>query len=35
MGPALIVEPLATTVVIPGQMAQIGAVGEIVITEAT
>jgi N-methylhydantoinase A len=34
-GPALIVEPLATTLVIPGQMAQIGAVGEIVITEAT
>lgn len=33
-GPALIVEPLATTLVMPGQMAQIGAVGEIVITEA-
>ncbi|HEY6456479.1 MAG TPA: hydantoinase/oxoprolinase family protein [Steroidobacteraceae bacterium] len=35
IGPALIVEPLATTLVLPGQMAQIGAVGEIVITEAT
>ena len=33
-GPALIVEPLATTLVIPGQTARIGAVGEIVITEA-
>ena len=31
-GPALIVEPLATTLVIPGQTAQIGAIGEIVIT---
>ena len=30
-GPALIVEPLATTLVLPGQRAQIGAVGEIVI----
>ncbi len=34
-GPALIVEPLATTLVMPGQRAQIGAVGEIIITEAT
>ncbi|HTB65244.1 MAG TPA: hydantoinase/oxoprolinase family protein [Steroidobacteraceae bacterium] len=34
-GPALLVEPLATTLVMPGQLAQIGAVGEIVITEAT
>jgi N-methylhydantoinase A len=34
-GPALIVEPLATTLVIPGQRAQIGPVGEIIITEAT
>jgi N-methylhydantoinase A len=34
IGPALIVEPLATTLVMPGQMAQVGAVGEIVITEA-
>jgi N-methylhydantoinase A len=33
LGPALIVEPLATTLVIPGQTAQIGTVGEIVITE--
>ena len=33
-GPALIVEPLATTLVIPGQRAQIGTVGEIIITEA-
>lgn len=32
-GPALITEPLATTLIIPGQVAQIGAVGEIVITE--
>jgi N-methylhydantoinase A len=31
-GPALIVEPLATTLVMPGQTAQIGTVGEIVIT---
>ena len=31
-GPALIIEPLATTLVIPGQTARIGAVGEIVIT---
>src|SRR6202035_968738 len=29
-GPALIVEPLATTLVLPGQSAQIGAVGEII-----
>jgi len=34
-GPALIIEPLATTLVIPGQVAQVGSVGEIVITEAT
>jgi N-methylhydantoinase A len=34
-GPALIIEPLATTLVIARQMAKIGAVGEIVITEAT
>jgi len=34
-GPALIIEPLATTLIIPGQVAKIGAVGEIVITEAT
>jgi N-methylhydantoinase A len=33
-GPALIIEPLATTLVIPGQTARIGTVGEIVITEA-
>ncbi len=33
-GPALIVEPLATTLVIPGQRASIGSVGEIIITEA-
>jgi N-methylhydantoinase A len=33
-GPALIIEPLATTLVIPGQLARIGSVGEIVITEA-
>jgi N-methylhydantoinase A len=32
-GPALIVEPLATTLVIPGQTAQLGPVGEIIITE--
>jgi N-methylhydantoinase A len=32
-GPALIVEPLATTLVMPGQSAQVGTVGEIVITE--
>jgi N-methylhydantoinase A len=32
-GAALIVEPLATTLVMPGQVARIGAVGEIVITE--
>jgi N-methylhydantoinase A len=34
-GPALIVEPLATTLIIPGQRARIGTVGEIIITEAT
>jgi N-methylhydantoinase A len=34
-GPALIVEPLATTLVLPGQTAQIGTVGEIAIMEAT
>jgi N-methylhydantoinase A len=33
-GPALIVEPLATTLLIPGQSAHIGSVGEIIITEA-
>ena len=33
-GPALIVEPLATTLVLPGQSARIGRVGEIIITEA-
>jgi N-methylhydantoinase A len=33
-GPALIVEPLATTLVMPGQCAAIGNVGEIIITEA-
>ena len=33
-GPALIVEPLATTLVLPRQQATIGTVGEIVITEA-
>lgn len=34
-GPALIVEPLATTLVLPGQRAAIGAVGEIVLTEGS
>ena len=34
-GPALIIEPLATTLILPGQVADIGAVGEIVITEAS
>jgi N-methylhydantoinase A len=34
-GPALIIEPLATTLIIPGQVAKVGALGEIVITEAT
>jgi len=34
-GPALIIEPLATTLIIPGQVATVGALGEIVITEAT
>jgi N-methylhydantoinase A len=34
-GPALIIEPLATTLIIPGQVANVGALGEIVITEAT
>ncbi len=33
-GPALIVEPLATTLVLPGQAARVGGVGEIIITEA-
>ncbi len=33
-GPALIIEPLATTLVIPGQTAQIGTVGEILLTES-
>ena len=33
-GPALIIEPLATTLIIPRQVARIGTVGEIVITEA-
>ena len=31
-GPALIVEPLATTLVMPDQAARIGGVGEIIIT---
>ena len=34
-GPALIIEPLATTLLMPGQVANIGVLGEIVITEAT
>lgn len=34
-GPVLIVEPLATTLVMPGQTARVGTVGEIVITEAS
>ncbi len=33
-GPALIVEPLATTLVIPGQAVRVGNVGELIITEA-
>jgi N-methylhydantoinase A len=33
-GPALIVEPLATTLVMPAQCARIGTLGEIIITEA-
>ena len=34
-GPALIIEPLATTLVMPGQRAQVGTAGEITITVAT
>ncbi|MFI7529232.1 hydantoinase/oxoprolinase family protein [Nocardia salmonicida] len=33
-GPAVIREPLSTTFVLPGQVARVGAVGEIVITRA-
>ncbi|WP_228835106.1 hydantoinase/oxoprolinase family protein [Nocardia abscessus] len=33
-GPAVIREPLSTTFVLPGQIARVGAVGEIVITRA-
>ena len=32
-GPALIIEPLATTLIIQDEVAKIGTVGEIVITE--